>query len=115
MDVTIASIIMVLGALAVILVIVLAIWSVVKLKRNATRAGYDSIGEYLKSPPRTDREKRDAINLALKGLVVCLFGLIFPPCLIIGVFPLFYGLRKTMYSSLGLGLVNDAEEDAPVA
>lgn len=103
------------GVIAVIIAALLALWIHKKLKRDATQAGYDSVGAYLKSPPRSDREKRDAIDLGLKGLAICMFGLLFTPLLIIGVFPLFFGLRKIAYASLGLGLVEDAEEDLPLA
>jgi hypothetical protein len=30
-----------------------------------------------------------------------------PPVLLIGLFPLFYGVRKIVYASMGLGLVDD--------
>ena len=51
---------------------------------------------------------RAAVDLALKGLVICLLGLIMPPVLLMGLFPLFYGARKIAYASMGLGLVDDA-------
>ena len=114
MQVSIFNVAMVLGTVAVAGTIMIALLVRGKLKRDAARAGYDSVSAYLKSPPRTDREKRDAIDLAMKGLVTCLIGLLFPPFLVIGVFPLFFGLRKVAYASLGLGLVDDAEEDLPV-
>ena len=47
--------------------------------------------------------------MALKGLVISALGLLFPPFLLIGLFPLFYGARKLAYASMGLGLVDDAE------
>ncbi len=81
-------------------------------ERRARRAGYPSLGAYLRATPRSDEEKRDAVDLGLKGLVVCLLGLLFPPLLLIGIFPLFYGARKLANASMGLGLVNDADEDA---
>ena len=79
-------------------------------RRNAKRAGYASIGAYLRAVPRSDEEKQGAVDLALKGLVICLLGLLFPPFLLIGVFPLFYGVRKLAYASMGLGLVDDADQ-----
>ena len=103
------------GVIAVIIALLLAIWIHKKLKRDAARAGYDSVSAYLESPPRSDREKRDAVDLGLKGLAICVFGLILTPLLIIGVFPLFFGLRKIAYASLGLGLVDDGEENFPLA
>lgn len=77
-------------------------------RRQARQAGYPSLGAYLRAAPRTDQEKRDATDLALKGLVICLLGLIVPPLLVIGLFPLFFGARKVAYASMGLGLIDDA-------
>ena len=77
--------------------------------RRVKRFGYRSTREYLRAVPRTDDERRDAADLALKGLVFCLLGLLFPPFVLVGVVPLFYGGRKLVYASLGLGLVDDGE------
>ena len=52
---------------------------------------------------------REAVDLALKGMVICLLGLLFPPFLLIGVIALYYGARKIAYSSMGLGLFDDAD------
>ena len=76
----------------------------------ARAMGYLSLSAYLGAAPRTDEEKRAAVDLALKGLVICLLGLILPPVLMIGLFPLFYGARKIAYASMGLGLVDDARK-----
>jgi hypothetical protein len=35
--------------------------------------------------------------------------MIFPPAVLLGIFPLFYGGRKLAYAWMGLGLVDDAE------
>ena len=78
-------------------------------RRQARRAGYGTIGAYLRAVPRTDDEKRDAVDLALKGLLTCLAGVLLPPLLLIGAFPLYYGARKVLHASMGLGLVDDAE------
>jgi hypothetical protein len=78
-------------------------------RRKARQAGYGTIGAYLRAVPRTDEEKRDAVDLALKGLLMCLVGLLLPPLLLIGAFPLYYGARKVLHASMGLGLVDDAE------
>jgi len=79
-------------------------------QRKARRAGYASLSAYLREPPRTDEEKRDAIDLALKGGVVCLLGLLFPPLMLLGLLPLFYGTRKAIYGSMGLGLLDDSDQ-----
>jgi hypothetical protein len=78
--------------------------------RRARRFGYASRREYLRAVPRTDAERRDAADLALKGLVLCLLGLLFAPLVLAGLIPLFYGGRKLVYASMGLGLVDDPDE-----
>jgi hypothetical protein len=77
---------------------------------RATRFGYPSRGAYLRSVPRTDGEKREAIDQAFMGLVICLLGLMLPPFLLVGLFPLYVGGRKTVYVSMGLGLADDVDE-----
>ncbi|MCX6545863.1 MAG: hypothetical protein NTV05_15800 [Acidobacteria bacterium] len=78
--------------------------------RKAREAGYPSMTVYLRAAPQTDKEKRDAADLALKGLVLCLLGLLFPPLLLIGLIPFFYGTRKVIYASMGLGLADDPDQ-----
>jgi hypothetical protein len=79
------------------------------LRNRARRFGYLSTRAYLAAPPRSDAEKQDAVDLALRGLVWCLLGLLFPPFVLVGLIPLFYGGRKLVYASMGLGLVDDAD------
>src|SRR5215213_1918164 len=78
--------------------------------KRAKRFGYESTRAYLHSAPRSDAEKRDAADLALKGLVFCVLGVVFSPFVLVGLIPLFYGGRKLVYASMGLGLVEDAEQ-----
>jgi hypothetical protein len=78
--------------------------------RKAREAGYPSLAAYLGAAPRTDEEKRDAADLALKGMVLCLLGLLFPPMLLVGLIPFFYGARKVVYASMGLGLADDPDQ-----
>ncbi len=78
--------------------------------RRAKRFGYASARAYLRAAPRSDVEKRDAVDLALKGLTLCALGLLFPPFVLVGLMPLFYGGRKVVYASMGLGLVDDADQ-----
>jgi len=82
------------------------------LSRRAKRLGYPSTSAYLRAAPRTDAERRDAADLAVKGLVFCLLGLLIAPIVLVGLVPLFYGARKLAYASMGLGLVDDAEPRA---
>jgi hypothetical protein len=84
-------------------------------RRKANAYGYASLAAYLRAAPRTDDERRDAVDLALKGLVMCLLGLIFSPLLIVGLIPFFYGTRKLVYASLGLGLTDDGDAEPPHA
>ena len=79
-------------------------------QRNARRAGYPSLSAYLRAAPRTDEEKRNAVDLALKGLVICILGLALPPVLLIGLVPLFYGARKVIYALMGLGMLDDTDQ-----
>jgi hypothetical protein len=64
---------------------------------------------YLRAIPRTDEERRDAVDLALRGLMLCAIGIVFAPAAFFGLVPLYYGARKVLYCALGLGLVDDGE------
>ena len=93
--------------------IVMAVGSAViwrSLRRRAQRLGYSSTGAYLRAAPRSDQEKRDAADLTLKGLVWCMLGLVFAPCVLVGLLPLFYGGRKLAWATMGLGLVDDGDQ-----
>ena len=92
-----------------VIVAVLIVRNLIRSQRRLGKAfGYPSLSAYLRAAPQTDEEKRAAVDLALKGLVISLLGLLMPPVLLIGLFPLFYGVRKIAYASMGLGLVDDA-------
>lgn len=97
-----------------VLVLLIASVVVVRLvrsqQRRARERGFPTLGAYLRAVPMTDEEKKDAVDLALKGLVICILGLLFPPFLLVGLFPFFFGARKIVYASMGLGLVDDAEQ-----
>jgi hypothetical protein len=100
----------IIAVLLVVPVICMATIAVLILSggKRAKRLGYASTREYLRAAPKTDEEKRDAVDMALKGLALCVLGLLFPPFVLAGLVPLFYGGRKMAYSSMGLGLVDDA-------
>jgi hypothetical protein len=83
-------------------------------RQKAERAGFAGILDYLKAIPVSDRDKREAVDLTLQGGIACLLGLLFPPLLLLGAVPLFYGLRKLLYAWMGLGLVPDEIVDADV-
>lgn len=96
--------------LAVIIAMIVALALAFRgLRRNAHRGGFRSVGEYLKAVPRTDEEKQEAVDLALKGMAICLAGLVLPPLVLIGLFPLYYGTRKFINASMGFGLVDDGD------
>lgn len=94
---------------AVILGVLLApiVLFAVLVWRSTRRFGYPSASAYLRAAPRSHAEKRDAADLALKGLVTCVLGLLFSPLALVGLLPLFYGGRKLAYASMGLGLADD--------
>ncbi len=104
-------------ALMILLVVFLALAATIgtgvmilrAARSKARESGYASVGDYLRATPRTDQEKRDAVDLALRGLVLCLVGLLFPPLLLVGPVPLYYGARKLAFVSMGFGLFEDAE------
>jgi hypothetical protein len=77
--------------------------------RRAARFGYASREAYFRAIPRNDAEKREALDQALKGLAFCVVGFLFPPLLLVGIFPLFIGARKVAYSAMGLGLIDESD------
>ncbi len=97
-----------LAALAAIVIVVYLCVGLYKTYQHRAKAkGHADLASWLQAIPVTDQDKQDAVDLSLKGGAACLLGLVFPPLLVIGVIPLFYGLRKLLYSALGLGLVAD--------
>jgi hypothetical protein len=99
-------------AFAYPLILMAAFWLMFALR--AKRFGYRSTAEFLRAAPRSDPEKRDAVDLTLKGLVLFLLASFFMP--VVGPFvsfttlvPIFYGGRKMIYAWMGLGLVDDAD------
>jgi hypothetical protein len=99
---------LVLGVLIAIVLVTIALWR--RVRRNVEKFGYASLFAYLRAIPRTDVERRDAVDMALVGVVLCVIGVVFPPLLLVGLFPLFYGGRKVGYLILGLGLLDDTDE-----
>ncbi|MGA7296934.1 MAG: hypothetical protein WBW92_05450 [Rhodanobacteraceae bacterium] len=102
---------------AVVIVVYLCVTLYNSYQEKAKARGQVSLMDWLKTIPVTDQDKQDAVDLSLKGGVACLLGLVFPPLLVIGVIPLFYGLRKLLYAGMGLGMVSDelpsSEEQTP--
>lgn len=86
---------------------VLLFWAT--FSRRARRFGYPTTLTYLRAAPRSDKERRDAADLAVKGLACCALGMLFGPFVLIGLAPMFYGVRKFLFASMGLGLLDDAD------
>jgi hypothetical protein len=71
------------------------IWLPLRIWRRAVqRRGYPSLKVYLREVPHCPEERLDAVELTLKGVVICVLGLIFPPLCLVGLVPLYYGARK---------------------
>jgi hypothetical protein len=71
-------------------------------RSRVRRRGYPGLRAYLRDLPQTDDERLDAVDLALKGMVLCVLGVLFPPLIVIGLVPLYYGLRKLAAVRLGI-------------
>jgi hypothetical protein len=71
-------------------------------RRHLRRRGYAGLGAYLREVPQTEAERLEAVDLTLKGVVLCVLGLLFPPLVVIGLVPLYYGLRKLAAVKLGI-------------
>ena len=102
MDVLLVAKILIGGLLLFVLLLVLVILPLLIWRGRILRRGYSSLRDYLRELPGTDAERLDAVELSLKGAMLCLLGLLFPPFLIIGVVPLYFGLRKL--AAVGLGI-----------
>ena len=103
------------GFLLLILLIVL-VSSLVALSRSrqrARQAGYKGIFDHMRAVPRNDREKREAVNMAFRGLALCLIGIVLTPLLLIGLPPLYYGGRKITLALLGMDLLTDDDAARP--
>ena len=106
--------IMVMAAVLLILVgvpfLLLHIW-----RRRVQRRGYPGLKSYLRETPRTDAQKLEAVELMLKGIVICLLGVVFPLALLIGLVPLYYGARKVSTFLLGIRASQSPIEGEPGA
>ncbi len=98
-------------AATITLIFIVGLWIayVIYYGRRARRFGYASRGGYLRAVPQSDEEKREAVDQALKGLIISIVGIVFFPLLFVGLFPLYIGSRKTSYALMGLGLVDDSD------
>jgi hypothetical protein len=99
------SVIMILLFFASVITVVIWVGRRMLLKR-ARANDYDTLFAYLRGVPSTDTQKLDAIDLALKGGVIVVLGVLFPPLIFVGLVPLYYGLRKISMTLMGLGLTD---------
>jgi hypothetical protein len=97
------------ATLTAIFVVGLWIAYVVYYGSRVRRFGYASRAAYLRAVPQTDEEKREAVDQALKGLIISIVGIVFFPLLFVGLFPLYIGSRKTSYALMGLGLGDESD------
>jgi hypothetical protein len=74
-------------------------------RRRVQRRGYPGLLAYVRELPRSDDERLDAVELALKGAALCILGILFPPFIVVGLVPLYYGARKV--AAWRLGLIGD--------
>jgi hypothetical protein len=102
-----------------ILLLLLAGWIAVFLvpilvwRSRVRRRGYPGLRAYLRELPHTDAETLDAVELTLKGAVLCVLGLLFPPLVLFGAVPLYYGARKWASAALGIKGAGDTAYDEP--
>lgn len=93
----------------VVVVVVAIVLFFAGIRRRAQTFGYSSTRAYLRAAPRSDAEKRDAADLALRGVVLFALAILFSPFVLAALVPLFYGGRKIVFALLGLGLVDDPD------
>lgn len=90
---------------AVVAITVFWVGRLILLKRGRAN-GYASARNYLSAVPATDAQKLDSVDLALKGGVMVILGVLFPPLIFVGLVPLYYGIRKITLTLMGLGLTD---------
>ncbi len=83
-------------------------------RRRVQRRGYPGLMVYLRELPRSGDERLDAVELALKGAGLCILGILFPPLIVVGLVPLYYGARKVAAWRLGLIADDHAKPAGPV-
>ncbi len=80
-------------------------------RRRVRRRGYSGLMVYLRELPQTEEGRLDAVELTLKGVVICILGLLFPPIIVFGVVPLYYGGRKLAAITLGIEGTEEERQD----
>lgn len=104
-----AGFVLTVGIIFIIAALVFVSRLVNRYRGYAAAHGYASFGDYLRAAPASEEETREAVDMTMYGVAFCVLGLAFPPLIIIGAFPLFFGGRKVMYGVLGLGLEDNLD------
>lgn len=106
-----------MGALVTIvgavLVVILLIWMlrlVFRTWQSYVRPWASRTIANLRRLPRNDEEELRAVELALKGVVLCVLGLLFPLLILFGAIPLYYGARKVAAVRLGIVAAEETGE-----
>ena len=73
-----------------------------RVMKRARAEGYDSVRQYLYAIPTSDEQRFDAVELALKGLVITFLGVLFAPLMFVGLIPTYYGFRKVILCYIAL-------------
>lgn len=92
--------------LLIVSTIVVLVWLLL-WRRRVMRAGYRGAFAYLRALPKTDIQKRNALDLLMRGAVLIPIGIVLWPLLVIGLFSFYYGLRKMCMLKMGLENVDE--------
>jgi hypothetical protein len=100
--VVVGSVFLLLAGWIAVFLVPIVIW-----RRSVRRRGYPGLMAYLRELPQTQEDKMDAVELTLKGVVICALGLLIPPLVLVGLVPLYYGARKLASVTLGIKAAGD--------
>jgi hypothetical protein len=104
--VVVASVLLLLAAWIAVFVVPVLIW-----RRNVRQRGYPGLMAYLRELPQTEDEKLDAVELTMKGVAICVLGVLIPPLVLVGLVPLYFGARKLASVTLGIKGAGDTGQD----
>lgn len=96
-----------IAAVILLVTIWVAVRVIARFRVSAAEFGYGGVRKYLRAIPKTDAERADAIELTMRGGLICLVGAIFPLIVLVGMFPLYYGVRKLLYVNFESGAGTD--------
>ena len=104
------------GGFILLILLIVLVWSLVAIgraRRRARRAGFKGIFDHMRAVPRNDQERREAVNMAFRGLALCALGIVLTPLLLLGLPSLYYGGRKITLALLGMDLLADDDAARP--